>query len=358
MSSVPVYVGLDYHTSFVQVCAVNAEGASVVNRKCPNAVGQVVRCVEGFGVVKRVAIEACCGAADFAEDLAAATGWCVSLAHPGYVARMKHNPDKTDYGDARLLAELCRVGFIAEVWPAPERIRELRALVRAREDHVKRVRAVKCRVLAVLREQRIAEPKLSRWTKGWVAWLGADPSISRAGRVIIELALTELAWIKATIARVERELEELTADDPVVTKLRSIKCVGKVTAWVLRAMVGRFDRFRTGKQLARFCAVTPRNASSGERTADAGMIRAGDMLLRGVLVQLAHRLIRFETRWKTFAERMRSGGERRGPAPIGVIVGAVANRFARWLFHQMKGVPQHETRSGTGEVKKEVSSAA
>jgi transposase len=361
MSSVPVHVGLDYHTTFIQVCVVDAAGKAVANRKCANAVGEIVRCVEGLGQVRRVAIEACCGATDFAEDLAAATGWRVSLAHPGYVARMKHNPDKTDYGDARMLAELCRVGFIAEVWPAPLAIREMRALVRAREDGVKRVRAVKCRVLAVLREQRIAEPVFSRWTLGWVAWLKAEASISRAGRLVIELALAELAWIKGAVARVERELEELTRDDPVVKKLREIKCVGRVTAWVLRAIVGRFDRFRTGKQLARFCAVTPRNASSGERTADAGMIRAGDMLLRGVLVQLAHRLVRFDPRWAAFAARMRRGGEGRGPAPTGVIVGAVANRFTRRLFHQMKGVPQQvngATRSGADEARKEVGVAA
>jgi len=363
MNSVPVYVGLDYHTSFVQVCIVNSEGAAVVNRKCANAVGEIVRCVEGLGEVKRVAVEACCGATDLAEDLAAATGWCVSLAHPGYVARMKLNPDKTDYGDARMLAELCRVGFIAEVWAAPSAIREMRALVRAREDCVKRVRAVKCRVLALLREQRIAQPKFSRWTKAWVAWLVSEHSISRAGRVVIELAMAELAAIKGMIARFESELEDLTRDDPVVKKLRGIKCVGKVTAWVLRAIVGRFDRFRTGKQLARFCAVTPKNASSGERVADAGLIRAGDMLLRGVLVQLAHRLIRFDARWKTLAD-----GLHEGRAPTGVKVGAIANRFVRWLFHQMKGVPQHTIETskdgtdgkkiGTGGERKEMSVAA
>ena len=33
--------------------------------------------------------------------------------------------------------------------------------------------------------------------------------------------------------------------------------VGLVTAITLRAEVGRFDRFQTGKQLARFCGVTP-----------------------------------------------------------------------------------------------------
>jgi len=43
----------------------------------------------------------------------------------------------------------------------------------------------------------------------------------------------------------------------------------------IRAEIGRFDRFRTGKQMARFCGLSPHNASSGARQADAGLIRAG-----------------------------------------------------------------------------------
>ena len=39
-------------------------------------------------------------------------GWEVHLAHPGYVRRLRQNPDKTDHSDARLLADLQRVGFI------------------------------------------------------------------------------------------------------------------------------------------------------------------------------------------------------------------------------------------------------
>jgi len=31
----------------------------------------------------------------------------------------------------------------------------------------------------------------------------------------------------------------------------------------MRALIGDFSRFACGKQLARFCALTPRNASSG-----------------------------------------------------------------------------------------------
>jgi len=100
----------------------------------------------------------------------------------------------------------------------------------------------------------------------------------------------------------------------------------------LRAEIGRFDRFDTGKQLARFCCVTPRNASSGARQADAGLIKAGNPELRHVLIQLAQRLVnRVEGHWMQLAAGMLQRGK-----PKNVVVAAVANRWVRWLFHEMK----------------------
>ena len=40
---------------------------------------------------------------------------------------------------------------------------------------------------------------------------------------------------------------QATADDVLVERLQQYSGIGKVTAWMLRAEVGRFDRFNTGK---------------------------------------------------------------------------------------------------------------
>ena len=80
-------------------------------------------------------------------------------------------------------------------------------------------------------------------------------------------------------------------NDPIAQILLAQTGVGMVTAATMRAENGRFDRFNSGKQLPRFCGVTPRNASSGARQADAGVITAGNSELRDVLVELAQRLI-------------------------------------------------------------------
>ncbi len=333
MNSVPVFVGLDYHSKSVQVCVMDANQRVLINRRCGNSVLEVAGVIGSLGTPTRAAIEACCGAADFAEDLASHSGWNIALAHPGYVARMKGNPDKTDFSDARMLADLCRVGMVPRVWLAPESIRELRVLVRFRFDQVRRRTAVKMRVAAMLREQRIAEPAGGRWTRRWLEWLRSTTDLSVQGRWVVEQHLAELAGIEGRIHAVERQLEEATARDPVVARLREITGIGPVTAWTMRAIIGRFDRFATGKQLARFCALTPKNCSSGQRQADAGLIKAGDPSLKCVLIQAAQRLRLHDPRWRGLYERLRDNGK-----PVCLAIAAVANRWVRSLHHQLKEV--------------------
>ena len=41
------------------------------------------------------------------------------------------------------------------------------------------------------------------------------------------------------------------------------------------------NRFASGKQLARYCGLTPCNASIGERQADAGLVKGCNGVLRG-----------------------------------------------------------------------------
>jgi transposase len=332
MSKVTVFVGLDYHKDSVQVCVMDPAGTILANRSCPNDADAVALLVASFGDDVRGAIEACTGAAELADELINRHGWDLALAHPGYVARMKQGPDKSDYTDARMLADLVRVGYLPKVWLAPHDVRQLRTLVRYRQQLVNQRRAVKLRITALLREARVKEPGLRRWGPAWLAWLAAAAGLGEQARFVVDCHLAELRRLGEQVLLVERRLAAVTAEDPVVARLRTLRGVGPVTAWALRAEVGRFDRFRTGKQLARYCGLSPRNASSGQRQADAGLIKAGSELLRATLIEAAHRLIRLDPRWGALAATLRGSGK-----PACVVVAAVANRWVRWLYHQMGG---------------------
>jgi len=332
MSSVPVFVGIDYHQDSVQVCVLDASGKKLANRSVENDATIVGSEAVRFGQPRRVAIEACCGAANMADELVTQRGLPVELAHPGYVARLKQSPDKTDFTDAHLLADLARVNYLPRVWLAPEPIRQLRRLVRHRTQLVHRRRDVKLRIRALLRENRLRCDRAAAWRKDWMTWLQEEAPLSVSDRWVMDDHLQELTSLSTRILQIETKLAATVEHDPIVVKLLEQAGVGLITAVTMRAEIGRFDRFNNGKQLARFCGVTPRNASSGNRQADAGMVKAGNPALRTVLIELAHRLIhRIKGRWADLAYGMLQRGK-----PKNVVVTAVANRWVRCLYHELR----------------------
>jgi len=333
MFSRDLFLGIDYHQHQLQVCILDARGQVLVNRQLPNNGPAILRLAAGHGRVRRAAIEACTGAADLVEQLVECAGWHVELAHPAYVAKLKRSPDKSDYSDARLLADLTRVGYLPRVWLASQWTRQLRQLVRYRQQQADARRHAKLRITALLREHRLTSPaKLRRWTRLWRMWLEqeAKAQLPEAVAWVLERQLAQIAHAQAELHAAEQQLMHHVQQDATTAKLLTQPGVGPVTAWVLRAEVDRFERFDSGKALARFCGLSPRNTASGQRDAQAGLIEACSPLLRATLIELGHRLMRTEPRWRTLGLRLKAAGKAGSLAAA-----AVANRYVRQLYHQM-----------------------
>lgn len=343
MQIVNVFVGLDYHSDSIRVCVMTDEGEELLNRSVPNQLGHVVEAVQSCAergrktqpvvlMVKGVALEACTGSAEFATRLGEATEWTIKLAHASAVHRLKQGPDKTDHGDAWHLANLIRVNYLPEVWLADEATRQLRHLVRYRQSLMADAKDVKLRIRSLLKEDLVAEtcPHTS-WTKAWREWL-QSVVLPEHSRWILEQQLAWLDQLQAKIDDTDARMKAATQADRLVQKLLEQEGVGLVTALLLRAVVGRFDRFKNGKQLARYCGVTPCNASSGQRQSDSGLVPAGHEDLRAALIQLAKRLPRHDPHWQAFKSQL---GQRKPP---NVVSAAIANRWLRRLFHQVVDV--------------------
>lgn len=329
MNSVPVSVGLDYHEQTIRVCVVTGEGEMLFNRDVDNDVRAVAGKIRQFGEPGGVLIEACSGAADFATELIESTGWKVRLAHPGYVHRMRQGPDKTDHGDAWLLSDLERVNRVPVVWLADTFTRQLRRLVRYREGIKAERKNTKLRIRALLREERVNGPvHCEPWSVPWRQWL-QTLELGEHSRWVMDQLIADLARIEANIRQVEKRMTQATANDADTQKLLAQPGVGLVTAVALRAEIGRFDRFGTARQLARFGSVTPCNASSGKRQADAGVVKSGSRELRTLLIETAKRLPRCDPHWKQMKDRLTQ------TKPANVATCAIANRWLRRLYHIM-----------------------
>ncbi len=152
-----------------------------------------------------------------ADQLVDKAGWSVSLAHPGYVARIKQSPDKTDWGDAHLLADLVRVGYLPKVWHAPEYIRELRRLVRYRQQLAARRRDIKLRMRALLRDHRVKISAWNAWTKAWLLAVKETAMLTGESRWIMDQHLDELVYVVQKLREAEARLAQAISGDGLVS---------------------------------------------------------------------------------------------------------------------------------------------
>lgn len=328
----PLSVGLDYHQDTTQVCILNSARAMLCNDSVRGSRSDsIVRLIRKYGTRARIAVEACSGSATLADELIGMTGWDVQQCHPGYVSRMRQNKDKSDYSDARVLAELIHCGYLPRVWLASPEIRDLRQLVRYRQQRVSQKTTIKLRIRALLREARVPNVPKNLWSSDGRQWLKTLSALRPHAAWVMSEHVDDLYAVEARLDRVARRLVEVAEGDPQIQKLMQHKGIGLVTACVMRAEIGPFDRFHSGRQLSRFCGLSPCNASSGRRQADAGLIRGCSKLLRTVLIEAAHRLIRYDERWKDLASQMKQRGKAGS-----VVTAAVANRWIRKLYYELR----------------------
>ena len=328
-----VFVGIDYHDRFSTVCVIDAKERMLCLENCGSTaqyIDEFVRWKVGNRPVRlHGAIEACGGASKLADDLRQ-LGWKINLAHALTVSRLSKNLDKTDKQDARLLADLVRAGYVPYVYLAPERQRQLRSLVRYREQLANNRRQIKQRIRGLMREShlRIA---CTAWTGEWLQTLRKKiGSLGEHRSWVCERQLEELEHVEKQIRAAEQRLKPAVAEAPGSERLLRQAGIGLVTAAMLLAEIGDFSRFRNGKQLSRYCGLAPVNCSSGQRDRQTGIGKACNGDMRRLLIEASHRLSRYSPRWKAMKAKLVDQGKKKSVATV-----AVANRWLRRLHYIM-----------------------
>ena len=107
----------------------------------------------------------------WAADVIAEPGGIVHLAHPLGIAAFENRRVKADKIDARLLADLLRMGMLPEAWIAPAPIREQRELVRYRRELSQLRAGLRNQVHAVIGKEGLIPPIKHLWGPGGKDWL-------------------------------------------------------------------------------------------------------------------------------------------------------------------------------------------
>ena len=123
-----------------------------------------------------------------------------------------------------------------------------------------------------------------------------------------------IAFLDRQIAEIEIEMRHTVNDDPTLRGkrdlLESIPGIGERTASMLLGELPHLSEFRSGKAVAAFVGLCPRELRSGTSVQASWLSRAGNVHVRRALFMPALSALKHNPIMKAFAVRLRANGKR------------------------------------------------
>jgi transposase len=263
------------------------------------------------------------------------------LAVRPYVQR-----SKTDRADVKGMLEAARNSDIKPVPVKTESQQQLTALHRVRTGWMQ-TRTMRLNSMrGLLGEFGIVFPMGASALPGHVIETieNADAPVPMALREALQQIVLEIRELEKRIKAIEKRLEGLAAETPVVEQLQSIPGVGLLTSTALAGFVGDVARFRSARHFSCYLGLTPSEHSSGGRRRLGRISKMGDAYLRTLLTHGA-RSVLIRAKSDKSPDRFRAWAlavaARRGHNKAVI---AIANKMARIVWAVWKSGKSFESR--------------
>src|SRR5262249_42101632 len=201
----------------------------------------------------------------------------VRLLAPQYVIPFRRG-QKNDPHDALALTVAGQRPNLPTVPIKTIEQQDLQALHRVRERLVKHRTAVVNQVRGLLLEYGIVIPQgMARLRKRLPRVLEeADNGLSFLMRDLLQSLQSALSALDTRITDVTGQLARLSHELEACQRLQEMEGIGPLSATALVAALGNGHNFQTGRQVAAWLGLVPRQHSSGGATRFGGVTTGGD----------------------------------------------------------------------------------
>ena len=320
-------IGLDIAKSVFQVHGVDVAGAVVVRKRVNRA-----RVLEYFGELSPclVGIEACPSAHHWGRELQA-LGHTVRLIPPTYVkAYLKRS--KNDANDA---AAICEAVTRPSMRFVPiKTIEQQTALMlhRTRQLLVRQRTMLSNALRGHLAELGIVSAKGRNGTAELLRIVadGADGRVSPAVRGILDVLARQYDVIGTEIVSIDKSIVALHRACEASRRLAEIPGIGPIGATALVAEIGDWKTFSSGRSLAAWIGLVPKQHSTGGKDRLGSITKQGNRYLRWLLVVGAMAVIRYARKHGTQRRPWLGRIMERRPTKVAAV--ALANKIARMAW--------------------------
>jgi len=274
-------VGVDLGDRWSQYCILGLEGETLAEGQLRTTQEDVREFFQAL-TVARVVIEVGTHSA-WVQDVITEWGHEVLVANPRLMEGSKRRKRKSDRIDANKLARLGRVDP-QSLYPIRHRSREVRqdlvvlrardALVSVRTELINTARGL---VKSMgTRLPRCSSPSFADKVKDAI-----PVEVREALLPLVQLVET----VKDCIARYDQKIEELGREKyGHTTLLRQVKGVGPITSLAYVLTLEDPQRFASSREVGPYLGLVPKQEDSGDSQPQLGISKAGDRMLRRLLV--------------------------------------------------------------------------
>ncbi|MEO4045081.1 IS110 family transposase [Hoeflea sp. CAU 1731] len=164
------------------------------------------------------------------------------------------------------------------------------------------------------------------------------PELARAALLPL---VEQLRGVHAKVGDMDRQIQRWHRASDVSRRLESVPGIGPITASAIAATVTDVSLFKSGRQLAAWLGLVPRQNSSGGKERFGRISKQGDPYIRKLLIVGAHAVLRYSRKAKTQSARW--AAELLASKPYNVVAVALANKMARIVWALMTTGKRFET---------------
>lgn len=271
----------------------------------------------------------------WASRLLEELGFEAVVANARQVRLIGGRDKKTDRLDAELLARLARTDkeLLAPVRHRSQQAQADREILRAREVLV---RARTSLINHARGAVKATGGRLPTCTSRAFA-KRAGPALPAEMQPALKPVLDMIAELTERILAYDRQVEEVSAERyPITAHLRTVHGVGPKTALAYVLAVEDPTRFARSRQLGAYFGLCPRQDQSGSIDRQCRITKAGDGLVRRLLLQCAHYMLGHrgkDSDLRRWAEaKMEHGGRAAKKRALVAVARRIAVRLHRiWL---------------------------
>lgn len=276
-------IGIDIGKNSFHVIGLGEAGSVVLRRQFTRS-KLITSFQEKADEHLEVAFEACSGAHWLAHQLIA-LGHEVRLLTPESV-RPFAKAQKNDWNDALAIAEAAQRPERHSVGVKSHEQLDIQALHRVRQRLITARTAVVNQVRGLLRERGIVFGSGRHRFERFLAerLTGEDIQLNSVSRALFGTLAAEYQAISDRVEEIDAELIAFAKSNPACRAMLSVPGVGVIVATALFSAVANVSDFRSGRDLAAFLGLVPRQRSTGGKTTLLGISKRGNTYVRTLMI--------------------------------------------------------------------------